>query len=91
MWLYVVCTTLLTYYAVHRKRGSIALDAIGIFPIFKGKAMHDGYCLYFQYKAIRDALCNTHHLRDLILIRDRHQQVLTANRQRLIHSEAWIA
>lgn len=67
-WLHVASTPRLTFYAVHPKRGRVAMDAIGVVPAFRGCAVHDGLTSYGQYADCAHALCNAHHLRELTFV-----------------------
>lgn len=73
LWLHVSATDTLTHYAVHPKRGSPALEAIGILPGFAGVSVHDGWTSYWRY-GCEHALCNVHHLRELRFLYEHHQQ-----------------
>jgi transposase len=73
-WAHVACTSRLTHYAIHAKRGSAATEDIGILSRFTGVSVHDGWKPYRHYTSCRHALCNIHHLRELTFLEEAYDQ-----------------
>jgi transposase len=72
-WLHVVSDNKYTFYLVHSKRGSEAMDFMGILPQYKGIAVHDGFKSYNKYECDH-ALCNAHLQRELTGIEENYKQ-----------------
>lgn len=73
-WLHVASTPELTYYTVQPQRSQTGMQASGILPHFKGRAVHDHWSAYFNFEQCDHALCNGHHLRELQFVVEQYQQ-----------------
>lgn len=62
-WLHSASNARLTHLAFHRRRGTEAIEEIGILPRFQGTAIHDRWKPYSQYSCSH-GLCGAHLLRD---------------------------
>lgn len=82
-WLHVSATAHLTHYQVHAKRGSQALETIGILAGFEGVSVHDGWSSYWRYPC-QHALCNVHHLRELTFLQEDQHLAWAEEMKRLL-------
>ena len=72
-WLHVVSTKTLTWYGVHRKRGSEAIQHFALLPRFAGRLIHDCLSAYFDLNCLH-GLCNAHLLRELTFLHEVQRQ-----------------
>ena len=95
-WLHVASTAELTFYGVHPKRGTEAMDAFGIIGACRQWVVHDHWKPYFAYQECLHALCNQHLLRELKFLWEEQHEVwaqqlshllLEFHRQRQTHGE----
>lgn len=72
-WLHCASNDKWTYFTVHKKRGFDAMEAADILPSFNGILCHDHWKTYFRFNCLH-ALCNAHHLRELIRAYEQDEQ-----------------
>lgn len=72
-WLHSASTGRFSLLFAHNRRGTAAMDAMGVLPGFTGIAVHDAWASYDTYREAGHALCNAHLLRELQAVTDHHQ------------------
>ena len=88
-WLHVVSNPAMTFYGVHPKRGTEAMDDLGILPRCGNWLVHDHWKPYFTYACLH-ALCNEHHLRELkFLHEEQHEDWARQMSDFLLERLAW--
>jgi transposase len=78
-WLHVLCTPLLTFFAIHLHRGKEAIQAIGILPKFTGWLMTDFLSSYLNFEHCLHTFCKSHLLRELVFLFEQHHQAWANN------------
>lgn len=73
-YLHCICTPLLTFFAIHLKRGKEAIQAIGIIPKFTGWLMTDFLSSYLAFDNCLHTFCKSHLMRELVFLFEQHQQ-----------------
>ncbi len=63
-WLHVASTKLLTFYRVCAKRGALLSEVVKVVGII----VHDHWKPYYTMQGVLHALCNAHHLRELMAL-----------------------
>lgn len=71
-WLHCAVTPTLTWLGHHERRASVAFEALGLLPDFKGTLVHDGLAGYRNLDCLH-SLCNAHHLRELTFVHEQER------------------
>jgi len=74
IWLHNMSNEQWTWFAPHEKRGTLAMNDIGIIPKFRGILCHDHWKPYYTYDGCSHSLCNAHHLRELTCAFEQEKQ-----------------
>ena len=81
-WLHCACDSKWSYFFLHEKRGTDAINAMGVLPGYTGIMVHDCWSPYFKLEEASHALCCAHIARELVYA---HEQLGQAWAERLKH------
>ena len=84
-WLHCVSNGFWTLYYPHKKRGTDAMNDMGILPRFQGILCHDHWKPYYKFDCTH-ALCNAHHLRELTRAWEQDNQQWAKNMKNLLET-----
>jgi len=84
-WLHCVSNSYWTLYYPHKKRGTDAMNDMGILPRFQGVLCHDHWKPYYKFDCTH-ALCNAHHLRELTRAWEQDAQKWAKNMKNLLET-----
>ncbi len=83
-WIHVYSSSDITLKFIHPKRGSDAIEDIGIIPKYGGVIVHDCWASYLSYGNCDHALCGSHLLRELTFIVDSNGYNWASNMKALL-------
>lgn len=87
-WVHALSTTDLTLYHLDKRRGTTAMDEMGVLQHLSGVLVHDGWVPYRHYDGVEHQLCNAHHIRELAAAAQTDGQTW-ANDMATLLSDAW--
>ena len=83
-WIHVCSAGDITLKFLHPKRGTEAIEAIGVIPRYGGVVIHDCWQSYLSYDHCGHGLCGSHLLRELTFIVDANGYKWASNMKRLL-------
>ena len=84
-WLHCLCDENWSYLALHKKRGSKAMDEMDILPGFRNTMVHDFWKPYYKYGQALHGICNAHIMRELVYAEEQlHQDWAKSMRELLM-------
>jgi transposase len=84
-WLHSASNDQWTHFFPHTRRGTVAMNVIGILPNYRGILCHDHWKSYYRYDCTH-SLCNAHHLRELTRAWEQDKQAWAQAMKRLLET-----
>ncbi len=83
-WIHVASSSTMTYYMLHQKRGSVAMDDMEIIPNYNAILVHDHWTPYNKYTNCTHSYCNAHILRELNGVTQKESLLWSQDMHRLL-------